>query len=76
MFCYGIGDIANDWWLEQVVKRGWTLWEVPDVTTPKASVAWGLIVAAAALLWILLVLPTLRSPRSGQTRPAAPPPGV
>src|SRR5262249_12822583 len=21
MFCYGIGDVANDFWLEQVVKR-------------------------------------------------------
>ncbi len=66
MLCYGIGNIANDSWLEQVVKRGWTLWEVPDVTTPKASVSWGLILVAAAVLWILLVLPTLRSPRPGQ----------
>jgi hypothetical protein len=63
MFCYGVGNIANDAWLEQVVKRGWTLWEVPDVTTPKASTAWALIVIAAATLWGLLVLPGLRRDR-------------
>ncbi len=58
-FCYGVGNIANDFWLEQVVKRGWMFWEVPDVTTPKASVAWALIVIVAATLWGLLVLPRL-----------------
>jgi hypothetical protein len=51
MFCYGAGNIANDFWLEQVVKRGWTSWEIPDVTTPKATAAWGVIVLAAAGLW-------------------------
>ena len=60
LFCYGVGNIANDAWLEQVVKRGWTTWEVPDVTTPKASVAWGLILLGASVLWLLLVLPGLR----------------
>jgi hypothetical protein len=53
MLCYGLGNIANDFWLEQVVKRGWTGWEIPDVTTPKASLAWAAIVVAAALLWRL-----------------------
>ena len=67
MAFYGLGNIANDFWLEQVVKRGWTLWQVPDVTTPKASVAWLLIVIAAAITWTVLVLPALRqSRRRGQ----------
>jgi hypothetical protein len=70
MFCYGVGNIANDAWLEQVVKRGWTPWEVPDVTTPKVSAAWGLILLGAACLWLLLVLPGLRQPaRSSTTTP-------
>jgi hypothetical protein len=65
LFCYGIGNIANDAWLEQVTKRGWTRWEVPDVTTPKVTAAWGLILLGAACLWLVLVLPGLRSaPRS------------
>ena len=60
MACYGAGDIANDFWLEQVVKRGWTLWEVPDVTTPKASGAWAIVIVAAIVLWVVLVLPLVR----------------
>jgi len=42
------------------VKRGWTLWEVPDVTTPKASAAWAIIVIAAIVLWVAFVLPLVR----------------
>ena len=55
LFCYGVGNIANDFWIEQVVKRGWTTWEIPDVTTPRLSVAWSLIVIAAVALWALWV---------------------
>jgi len=51
MLCYGAGNLANDFWLEQVVKRGWTNREIPDVTVPKASVAWALILVAAVVLW-------------------------
>lgn len=51
MFCYGIGNIANDFWLEQVVKRGWTTWEIPNVLEPRATVAWAIIVIAAAVIW-------------------------
>jgi hypothetical protein len=58
--CYGAGNIANDFWLEQVTKRGWTLWEIPDVTTPKVTAAWAIIVVAAIVLWVWLVLPLVR----------------
>jgi hypothetical protein len=51
MLCYGAGNIANDFWLEQVVKRGWADWEIPDVTTPKASPAWAVIIAAAVVVF-------------------------
>jgi hypothetical protein len=47
MLAYGLGEVANDFWLEQVVKRGWTAWSIPDVTRPSLSVAWGLIVLGA-----------------------------
>jgi hypothetical protein len=55
MFCYGVGNFANDFWLEQVVKRGWTSWEIPSVTEPRVSIAWSLIVIAAVSLWALWV---------------------
>jgi len=74
--CYGAGDIANDFWLEQVVKRGWTLWEVPDVTTPKASAAWAIVVIAAIVLWVAFVLPLVRASSPDGTRLEAPRPGV
>lgn len=64
MFCYGAGNIANDFWLEQVVKRGWTNWEIPDVTTPKVSVAWLVIVLAGAALWAITLWYARRTPRS------------
>jgi hypothetical protein len=53
MFCYGAANFANDFWIEQVVKRGWTSWEIPNVTEPRVSVAWSLIVIAAVSLWVL-----------------------
>jgi hypothetical protein len=42
--------MANDFWLAQVVRRSWTGSEIPDVTTPPASLAWTIIVVAAAAL--------------------------
>lgn len=53
MFCYGIGNLANDAWLEQVVKRGWISWEVPDVTVPDVSGGWGVILLAALAMWLV-----------------------
>jgi hypothetical protein len=55
MFCYGVANFANDFWIEQVVKRGWTSWEIPNVTEPRVSIAWSLIVIAAVGLWALWV---------------------
>lgn len=55
MFCYGIANYANDFWIEQVVKRGWTTWEIPDVLQPRLTVAWSLIVIAAVVVWALWV---------------------
>lgn len=61
MLCYGAGNLANDIWLEQVVKRGWTDWEIPNVTTPKASAAWGVILVCAAVLFTATVWRERRS---------------
>jgi hypothetical protein len=52
MLCYGVGNIANDFWLEQVVKRGWTGWEIPNVLEPRATVAWAAIAGAATVVWL------------------------
>jgi hypothetical protein len=52
MLAYGIGNIANDFWLEQVVERGWTSWMFPSVLEPQLTWAWAALVAGAALVWL------------------------
>jgi hypothetical protein len=51
MASYGVGNIANDFWIEQVWKRRWTTWQIPSVLRPDASVAWGVIVICAVVLY-------------------------
>ena len=51
MLVYAWTNMVNDLWIEQVVKRGWTSWEVPDVLQPSASLAWAAMLIAAALLY-------------------------
>ncbi len=51
MACYGVGNIANDFWIEQVWKRHWTTWQIPDVLRPGATVAWGVIVVGTIVLY-------------------------
>jgi hypothetical protein len=51
MLAYGLFLIANDFWLEQIVKRQWTSWEVPDVTRPSFGGGWAVIVAATIIIY-------------------------
>ena len=67
LLCYGAGNIANDFWLEQVVKRGWASWAVPSVLEPRLKWAWLVLVLAAAALWAAW-LSLQRSPAAGRTR--------
>ena len=43
--------MVNDLWIEQVVKRGWTSWQVPDVLFPSFSLAWAAMLVAAAAIY-------------------------
>jgi hypothetical protein len=52
MLAYGLANAAQDFWLEQVVKRGWTEHELPSVLRPELSVGWAGIVALAAVVEI------------------------
>lgn len=52
MLVYGLANMANDLWVEQVVKRGWTDWQIPDVLSPSLSVAWALILGCAAVVYL------------------------
>ncbi|HEX6701024.1 MAG TPA: hypothetical protein VF101_09875 [Gaiellaceae bacterium] len=55
MACYGTANLANDFWGEQVWKRGWTSWRIPGVLRPSLSVAWGVIVLGTVALYALAV---------------------
>ena len=53
LLVYGTANAIQDAWLEQVVKRGWSTYELPTMLVPSASVAWLAVVlgtGAAALL--------------------------
>ena len=57
MLAYGLASVVEDFWLEQVVKRGWTEFELPSMLRPELSPAWGGVVVAAALAYRLLYRP-------------------
>jgi hypothetical protein len=52
---YGLANALQDFWLEQVVKRGWTGYELPSVLRPAATFAW-LGIALAAAVFAALIL--------------------
>ena len=57
MLVYGWTNMVNDLWVEQVVKRGWTSWEVPDVLFPSLSLAWAAMLVAAAVVYAACLSP-------------------
>jgi hypothetical protein len=72
MACYGAANLANDFWIEQVWKRGWTSWRIPDVLRPSLTAAWGVIVLGTLALYAAAVWWNGRSvdaaPASAQTQ--------
>jgi hypothetical protein len=53
LLAYGAANLVQDFWHEQVVKRGWTEHDIPSVTTPRVAVVWVLVVAGTALAYAL-----------------------
>jgi hypothetical protein len=51
MIPYGIGNMLNDGWNEQIVKRGWTDWKIPGVLQPGFTWMWGLLIVAGAAIF-------------------------
>src|SRR5437868_12318227 len=65
LIAYGLGNIANDFWLEQVVKRGWTRHFLPDVLEPKVNWGWLAILVGALALWLIAFRPRTAATVSG-----------
>jgi hypothetical protein len=51
MIPYGVGNMLNDGWNEQIVKRGWTSWKIPGVLQPGPTWMWGVVLVAGAAIF-------------------------
>jgi hypothetical protein len=68
---YGLANAAQDGWLEQVAKRGWTTHVIPGVLHPALSLPW-LGIAVAAAIFAALILRRAPARRSGRPGPRTP----
>jgi hypothetical protein len=55
MLAYGLWNAVQDFWLEQLVKRGTVSAEIPSALRPSLSAAWLGVLAGAAALYAVLV---------------------
>lgn len=51
MLAFGMANMLNDGWLEQVVERGWTSHTVPSVLGFSANWLWAAVLVSAAAAW-------------------------
>jgi hypothetical protein len=63
MLAYGAVNMAQDFWLEQIVKRGWTEAEIPPALLPGFRPIWAVILALAVVFAVALA-------REGRAEPA------
>lgn len=68
MLVYGVANAAQDFWLEQVVKREWTDERLPTVIRPAFSVEWAVLVLAAALIYVSWLGLRRRAPQPSSDR--------
>jgi len=54
MLAYGLANLAQDFWLEQLVKRGVTSVEIPSLLVPMLNLAWLVLLVLAAFAYLLL----------------------
>lgn len=65
MLAYGVVNMTQDAWLEQVVKRGWVETGLPSATVPRAHWIWVVIGVLAVAFAALLVLERRSRDRAG-----------
>jgi hypothetical protein len=53
LLAYGLGNAAQDFQLEQIVKRGLTSYELPMVLAPSLTWAWAVVFAGACAIYLL-----------------------
>jgi hypothetical protein len=57
MLVYGLTNQAEDLWIEQVAKRDWTTWLIPNVLHPSLSAAWLAMITVAVLFYRTMLGP-------------------
>jgi hypothetical protein len=51
LVAYGVGNILNDVWLEQIAERGWTSWTIPSCLEPGVTWTWLGVLLATPVIW-------------------------
>ena len=51
LVAYGLGNIVNDGFEEQIVERGWAHADFPSVLQPAANWGWAAVLVAAVVIW-------------------------
>jgi hypothetical protein len=64
MLGYGAVNCVQDFWFEQVVKRGWTDASIPSAIVPGLEPIWGVIAALAVLSALVLLREGPEAPRA------------
>ena len=57
LLVYGLTNQVQDLWTEQIVKRGWTSWEIPNVLHPSVTAAWAAMIACGLVIYALFLRP-------------------
>ena len=60
LLVYGLTNQFQDLWTEQIVKRGWTNWDIPNVLHPSLSAAWAAMIACGLVIYALFLRPRQR----------------
>jgi hypothetical protein len=69
LLAYGLGNAVQDFWLEQIVKRGLTSFQLPMVLSPALNWGWAAVLLVAVAVYALAFRPLARS----DSQTAAPP---
>lgn len=72
LLAYGLANVVDDAWLEQVVKRGWTRTDVPGVLSFRWTWTWAAVLLGAVAVFALYSR-TKSSVAAGTDIPASPP---
>jgi hypothetical protein len=53
LLAYGLGNAVQDFWLEQIVKRGLTSFQLPMVLAPSVNWGWAVVLLVAVAVYSL-----------------------